>query len=367
MSKLEGIGKSSGDAGRKGGEIPPGEKRLFQLRQLSDARTRASSQLFRGREITPQGDARGDAQNFRTAIDRGITEALSIIQQRFERTLKVEDRLEYHRRKHTEGVISRVEKILRAIQQVNPGTDLVTDKDIALGKLAAAWHDTVQQWQSNSDVDAQGNEIVKRKRPFGENEKASVKLVEAYMRTINKEAGKTIFSERDIQVVREAILLTVPNFDKTLGTVTQPDFAKYKGNLVAQAVALADLGGGGMEGFSTARWEANALFVEENLDFAAYRRAYRQAQEGKETARDPQQEQRFHKRMIDWVEAQIRFNQGRQRQLQQEIASMDPRAQESVKQLFVKYDEAVAGLQSFVTQLRTMDFPTWMADLQNSL
>ncbi|OGG15374.1 hypothetical protein A3D77_07585 [Candidatus Gottesmanbacteria bacterium RIFCSPHIGHO2_02_FULL_39_11] len=115
--------------------------------------------------------------------------------------------------------------------------------------------------------------MVKRKRALGNNEQSSAKLAIEYMTGVNKETGEEVFTESDRQKVQEAILLTVPNFDVSLGTVTQPEFVKYKGNLVAQAVALADLGGGGMEGSGTARWEADSLYIEDNLDIAQYFRS----------------------------------------------------------------------------------------------
>ncbi|HET9946447.1 MAG TPA: hypothetical protein VFQ63_00075 [Patescibacteria group bacterium] len=307
-------------------------------------------------------------QRFQLAISGGITEALYVIDRSFETTSLIENRLAYHTRPHTEGVISRTGTILRAIQQANSATNLVTDRDVALGEFAAAWHDTVQHWQPNNVPDAQGQEMRKRKRALGDNERDSADLAVAYMKAANKQLGN-VFSRRDMKVVEEAIMLTVPNFDVALGTVTQPNFAKYKGNLVAQAVALGDLGGGGMEGFPTARWESDALFVEDNLDFEAYRRTYQEADRERRlsSVREPDREQLYQARMIGWLESQIRFSKGRQGQLQQEIASMDTRVQEPVRQLFSHYDEALTAVQSFVNQRRSMDFGTWMSDLQNNL
>jgi len=73
--------------------------------------------------------------------------------------------------------------------------------------------------------------MVKRKRALGNNEQSSAKLAIEYMTGVNKETGEEVFTESDRQKVQEAILLTVPNFDVSLGTVTQPEFVKYKGNL----------------------------------------------------------------------------------------------------------------------------------------
>ncbi len=308
-------------------------------------------------------------QIFQLAITSGIHEALGIIDQNFETTSITENQLAYHRRSHTEGVISRTGLILKAIQHANPGTSFVTDRDVALGEFAAAWHDTVQESKPNDVTDAQGYVMKKRKRALGDNERESADLAEGYMRSVNKQMGR-VFSRKDIQIVREAIMLTVPNFDVTLGTVTQPNFAKHKRNLIAQAVALGDLGGGGMEGFSTAQWESDSLFLEDNMDFAAFRKAYENlAMSNRRLAalRVPLTEGWYHDRMTRWLESQLRFSEGRQGQLQQEIATMDQRAQEPVRQLFTKYNETLDGMQGFIDKRRTMDFPTWMTQLHDTL
>lgn len=356
MSNREGRPASGGDTGHEKKPDQTKRRSLESLQSSQTPRDTGTANVVRGRDITH----RIKEQTLRAAVNGKIEEALSLVFQQFEWPRHRENRLTFHGIQHTQGDIFRTEAILIAIQRANPGTDLVTEKDIALGKLAAAFHDIVQKWEIRSEVDAQGNEVKKRIRASGENEKASADLAESYMRSLNKSTGN-MFSERDIQVVREAILITIAKYDKTSGRITQPDFAKYQDNLVAQALALADLGGSGMEGFPTARWATVAHFIEDYPDVAAYAQLYSQSQgDERKMKRDIQKEQQFHKMFTAWLESEVRFNQGRQEQVQREIASMDPGVQEPVKNLFARYDEVITGLQAFTNEIKTMDFPAWM-------
>lgn len=308
---------------------------------------------FRGKELDKE-------QNFKVAIEQGIATALSIINKDFESTLIAENQLAYHASTHTRGVISRTESILTAIKKANSDSELVINRDIELGRFAAAWHDTVQSWQPNTLRDTEGRATVKRKRDIGNNERVSADFALEYMDSVNKQTRGMVFTLDDQRKVREAIILTIPNYDVSLGTVTQPEFANHKGNLIAQAVALADLGGGGMEGFKMARWETDSLFVEDNIDITEYLKCY------KETGRrDLYKEAFYRERMLAWLKSQLRFSQGRQLQLQEEITNMDTRAQQPVRQLFTKYEETLRGIQTLIDNRQKMDFLNWMNSLGN--
>src|SRR3989344_8678268 len=83
---------------------------------------------------------------FEGAVDEGVGMALTNIHKRFEDTKneKIEkvkdphDNLEFHNTKHTEDVIRRVELILKIMG--------ANRRRIGLGKLMAAYHDTIQEY-----------------------------------------------------------------------------------------------------------------------------------------------------------------------------------------------------------------------------
>ncbi|OGG15375.1 hypothetical protein A3D77_07590 [Candidatus Gottesmanbacteria bacterium RIFCSPHIGHO2_02_FULL_39_11] len=99
--------------------------------------------------IQPSEGNLSHEQKFNASIARGISSALSRIEENFERNPNLENRLSYHIRIHTQGVMHRSESILNAVRQANPNSHKVTERDIGLAKFAAAWHDTVQNWKPN--------------------------------------------------------------------------------------------------------------------------------------------------------------------------------------------------------------------------
>lgn len=299
---------------------------------------------------------------FDTAVWMVMSHALRKVKTEFEDPTS-ENRLAYHSLTHTKGVIKRTTQILKAIQLANPKANIITPRDIGLGKIAAACHDTVQHWYVTSLADQSGVVINKRKRLFGDNERKSADVAEAYMEAVEYQLP-VVFTPEDKQTVREAILLTIPTFDKELGTVTHPEFYKLKDNLVAQAVALGDLGGGGMEGARTARWEADTLFLEDNMSFTTYRNTYKTLPAG---SRSMVLEEIYHKHMLAWLDSQLRFIQGRQKLLRQDVAYMKTQAQEPVMKLFSHYSHAYRSIDKLMHERKTMDFDRWMMDIDTTL
>lgn len=289
----------------------------------------------------PEG-ARGE-QLFEIVTWHGIETALSIIDR------DIGDRLPYHGLTHTKGVVARTERILAAIQASDMDGSLVTSRIVALGKFAAGWHDVVQKREADG---ARGPD----------NEQQSANLATTYMRSMNEQLGN-IFTDVEVMSVHDAIMLTVPTFDTDRGTVVQPQFAEHHDNIIAQALALADLGGGGMEGADTERWETDALFSEDNPDFIAYKHAI----DEDPSMKDSVKEEVYKEKMMSWLASQSRFIRGRQQQVEEDIGSMDPLAQEPVRQLFHKYDESVSEIHDMVSRRKPMKFDSLVADVDHVL
>lgn len=304
----------------------------------------------------PPEDSVVKDRSFNESCSRGITEALTGINRDFVSTPDAENQLAFHNTTHTNGVILRTERILKAVQQADRGAThpQVTDRDIVLGKFAAAWHDVVQNWE-HPVVDGV-EDVTKRKKSQG-NERASADRAIAFMKAENKQAGEEIYTIDDIETVEDAIMLTMPHFDADLGVVTQPDIADFKYHPVVQAVALADLGAAGMDGFEAFKWNADALFVEENMDIAALLRG-----EG-----GIGQEEEFKARILSWMSVESRFILGRQRQSWQEINSMQEKAQGPVRKLFSSYDDNFNSLVTLTAKRREMTPMELFDDIKTSL
>lgn len=298
-------------------------------------------------------------EQFINVITFGVESALSTIDRNYGPDAQPENQLVYHTRYHTEQVMARTVAILQAIHQIDG--NLVSQRDILLGKFAAAWHDVIQL----STMEKVEGHVQKRERAIGESEKRSADLAEKYMRDANAQVGN-IFTQHDMQVVREAILLTIPTFERD--TVTHPEFGKYENNLIAQALTLADLGGPGMEGFATAKWESDALFVELNPDFAVYKKAYNSDHERRfASTQETEVEKEFTRRMIIWLKSQVVFNHSQYEIVKEEIATMKPHIQAAVLQLFSNYPDVFEGMNKFLALRKQINFFDWLDELNKTL
>lgn len=297
-------------------------------------------------------------QLFIQTCSTGINKALSVVEQRFSSPSNPDNQLAFHNPTHTRGVIQRTEQILRAIQAANPPVNpeyaFITDKTIALAKLAAAWHDTVQNWEPVEE-----NGMVKRKRAVGSNEEDSANEAVAFMRSANQNSGETIYSEQDMETVKDAILLTVAEFDPEIKSVVQPGFKEHKGNIIAQAVALADLGTAGMDDFSIFKRDMDMLLVEEDLGFADYL-----TNDGKRT---PEEMDQYRQRIIAWMKFEEQFILGRWAQYKTDRDGIDPRAATPINALFTHFDENLDKLVTLLAQRSLMTPAQIIEDVKQSV
>ncbi len=261
----------------------------------------------------------------------GRQRAFDRIQIQFENNQDPLNNLTYHNSLHTETVIKNTELILRMIRSVNP--ELVSEKDITLGKLAAAFHDVVQEWESGTDTSG----AIKRMRKNGDNEEKSADESIVFIdNTVNTLFGP-IFSEKDKNVVKEAIIVTIPRFNE--GCVSQPNLTS-KTSIVARAVALADLGTAGLESGERFFRDAVALFREDNINFL------NSSNETKEQKKA---------RMIEWLEFQQKFIEGRRTMLDQDLDGLDGNAINVVKGLFCHFDDSARMVRQNLIKAKETD------------
>src|SRR3989344_3856085 len=273
--------------------------------------------------------------------NKAIEYARDNIRKRFEEeTDNPENNLEYHRRDHTDAVLRRVDAILNTLK--------ASLKEMALGKVAGAFHDTVQNWVETPDANTG---VPKRKRFIGDNEKASAEEASAFMNETNKD-GIDVFSADDIKQVVEAIMVTVPGFNGK--TVIQPGLQKDS-PLVVLTIALADLGAAGMDGAEQYLKEGDENFREENIDIA------RAIENGQSITSD--QAETFKQRMIGWTKFQPIFATGRQEMLEQEIAGLTSEQQDAIRSLFNKFPESIKAATDRIAPRENMTFPELAKDM----
>lgn len=256
--------------------------------------------------------------------------ALGAIQTRFGEGSHPDGQLHFHGVAHTVGVVKRAAILAKAMG--------ASAHEIDLAQIAASFHDTVQNWESNTLPDGR----VMRRRFAGKNEEASAAEATAWMRANS-------YSEEDCTLVTQAIMATVPGWNPTLGTVVQPNLA-HDSHPVVRAVALADIGVAGMDGERFVL-EGDPLFREENLDIA---RALREA-----TCRDsiPAETQDAYKaRMLGWSRSQMGFARGRQGAFDTELGNLDPAAKERLTAIFSGFESAIIASQKLVDERSLLSF-----------
>lgn len=296
-------------------------------------------------------------EGFEGAVERGITVALSSIAERYENHQNPRENRPFHNVEHTEGVIRRTTLILETIQKVDPS--LVSDRDIELGRIASAFHDTVQDWEENKVPDGEFTKII-RKRHTGANETNSANEAQVFMTSANQ--TEKIFSDvsadgsDDFSLVRNAIETTAPGWDQKNKTMMQPKLEKST-SLISVALALSDLGVGGMEGGEQSAQEAKKLFREENLDIL-------DAMHGKDPSQIPEDKKKyFRQRMVNWMRAEPAIVVGRKDRLEQEMQAIPAPARKAVTKLFSSFDESIAARERAAEAAQKMDFDTLVKDM----
>ena len=274
-----------------------------------------------------------ESKKFSLYIEEGKKEALEEIKEKFENPTEEKENLDFHNTRHTKDVIRRTKEILTKMREAEP--PFISEEDIQLGKLAAAFHDTVQNWQENPVKEGRFSKTM-RKRDTGENEKASAEMAKDFMEETNEKEKEEIFTDTDKEQLEQAIMATAPGWDPENKTVIQPNLKK-ESSYVSRALALADIGAAGMEGPEKFLEEGDALFREENIDL-------------KDIAKNPAglsaDEKKYHqKRMVSWSYQQILFAQGRKALFRQETRDLPENMQKKLtSEIFTKFDKTIKGV-----------------------
>src|SRR3989338_3949212 len=261
---------------------------------------------------------------FRATMEGGVNTALQMVAERFEQAPDPKNKLEVHTPRHTGDVIRRFDAVIDAIRTADPS--LVDDRSHAVGRFAAAHHDTVQNWEpAEAPSKVPGEEglvAVMRKRFAGADEAASTAGAFAIMDKANEDAGTELFTDEDRRMIAGGHDATVPGFNPEKGTVVQPKLNEQS-SIVERAIALADLGTAGIDGKERYLPEGDALFREENLDIA-------EAVQNPSSL-SPQQKAFFTRRMLGWSQFQGKFAAGRKAMLEEELRPLPPQARKAVE------------------------------------
>ncbi|MGD1871445.1 MAG: HD domain-containing protein [Mastigocoleus sp.] len=237
--------------------------------------------------------------------------------------------LYYHNFAHSRAVAQRAERIFQEILPFWTSIFADTlDKDVPdprrvkyLIEICAIAHDMVQDF---SPVEVPKTA---RKRETGVSERKTViKLVE-YIIRLNAEYPENScpFSEDDIQLISEAINATICVYDPLDKSIYQPDlYSKEKSiSIAARIIALADLGGLGIEGMESFFDEGTLIFLEENIDLIPVLNKYFQKiKKYPHIDLQTPEYENLRQRLFARSQFQLNFAIGRKNRLERELSGL---------------------------------------------
>jgi hypothetical protein len=289
---------------------------------------------------------------FQQAIAQGEQEHNEVLIKRFEHDENPYNNQDYHTLDHGNAVKRRTVLLLTRMHHVDP--TFVTKRDIAIGGYIAKGHDRVQDWDPEL-VKVNDAWVVKRRRHLGDNERNTAKEMIEYMHGVNETYGTEIFTLEDMMTVIEAQNCTIPTFKPKLMTVVQEKLTPQT-SPIARAVALADIGGAGMDPAWQFLKEGDNLFKEENLDIReALRRGYPLTKELKEY---------FSHRIIGWGNAQRKWIEGRQDRLEEELEGLSDDMKNAIRPLFCHFESNIIAAEEMVARRKHMPFRQLVIDMR---
>ena len=187
--------------------------------------------------------------------------------------------LYYHTLYHSLAVQRKAKRIFQELEFVlsQSKSSHELERLEILADLCGLAHDMVQLFHLHSTVDKP------RQHMSGQSEIETANKLLRSIQDLNQQltscklASSILFSDRDCQIIKDAILATICHVDPQSGKVKysfsscsiyQPYLydSKPKISIVGSIVALADLGTLGMEGVESYIQDSLLIFLEDNLD-----------------------------------------------------------------------------------------------------
>ncbi|HVM73499.1 MAG TPA: HD domain-containing protein [Candidatus Paceibacterota bacterium] len=262
--------------------------------------------------------------------------AENIVRSRFETNRNLEQRLAYHNWEHTSSVVLRALAIGDAMG--------LGPRDKLLLQIAASFHDSVQDWRPD-----QKKGLGYRQRQSGANESASAEEAIVWMKE-QKQNGQNIFTEDEYNLVREAIVMTVPRWDEARHTMLCPALTAGTSPIV-RALALADLGSAAMESVRFEQ-EGDQVFLEDYLEIANAIRSFINNTGGIDDATKMRYVDAYKK----WLDDQVLFAKGRRDFFEQEIDGLDESAKSNLRKLFSHFDTSIKVAQEKADAAKSWNF-----------
>jgi hypothetical protein len=286
------------------------------------------------------------------AVTQGILVAFEKIRNSFERNPIFLNNLTFHNTIHTQEVIAVSERLLVLLYR--EGYSKIGEREILLAKLAAAFHDIIQDWKSLKVLDRGIEKEIRIRYEPGviENEVKSADEAELFMRLYNRNQQLEIFSENDIELVRECIEATLAVYDLKRKTYNRPNITSTT-SPVARIVAFADLHKTLLDPAGSFN-DGDKFFHETNIDMEL---AFH-----KKITLDEVHKKFFKRRVVEWAENQASFVTGRAEEIVRELEGAPDELKSIIFSSFTKKDESIAYADQKATLRQGMSFEECLRD-----
>lgn len=266
--------------------------------------------------------------------------------------------LYYHTIDHAYAVKRRANIIFQALKPIF--STRIEQKELHriehLINICAITHDMMQEFSFSLEKNSS------RKRPFGLSETATINKLINYIGQINQNLllnnsqSIAIFTNADINTIKEAIQATICHYNYLDNFIYQPYL--YQSNqelsITAKIIALADLGTLGMEGIAPYQQEGILLFLEENPDIAKFFSEQKSNQSSQDLILTNLKKSAIYsklkEKLLQSTHSMVRFAQGRKANFEQEISSFNEKAKNILRDRIFIYltNENLHQIESLV-------------------
>ena len=267
--------------------------------------------------------------------------------------------LYFHNYAHAQAVQRRAEIIFNAIE---PFWDRICQEPNSsdskrakyLIDICAASHDMVQEFLPLKSPQTA------RQRETGVSENATINKLIDFIKQLNKSfvarnpGVPPLFTLADLEIIRKSISATICLFDTSDNSIYQPDLYNLQQQIAlnARIIALADIGGLGIDGIPAYLQEGSLILLEENLDIVPLIKEFLTKGEKKDDKKELYENLR--QRLLKRAKFQISFAKGRYKRLNKELEGLPREVILVLKEKVFKYlNEEV--IQEIETSTPTAD------------
>ncbi|NJM19537.1 MAG: hypothetical protein HC836_13425 [Richelia sp. RM2_1_2] len=250
--------------------------------------------------------------------------------------------LYFHNYAHAQTVKRRAEIIFNAIE---PFWEQICDQPILsdsqrvkqLIDICAASHDIVQEFLPITTPQTA------RQRESGVSETATINKLINYIKHLNQQflaqnpELPPLFTQADLQIIKQTISATICLFDDSDNSIYQPDLYNLEQQIIlpARIIALADIGGLGIDGIPAYFQEGSLILLEENLDIIPLIKEF--ISETDCDAEKKESYENLRQRLLERTKFQLSFAKGRYARLNRELEGLPKEVVLVLKEKVFKY------------------------------